>query len=229
MSVTQLLLNKPKSWLNIYVNSITTLAQNILSSIKLTSLSNQITIQPGNIGNSLILTCTNPAVASRTITFIDPNGNDSFVYALLAQTLSAKTLTSVPGITFNGGGSQLAYYKSEDINIAWTGPWATTVAGTCRATRIGNVVALTFPDIIAPCTVGGVITITAALPLEYIPSVKQDIPIRITNNSAQPVNSGLMRVNNSGIIDVYLDLSGSVFPVVLGDSGIQSGSITYNI
>lgn len=92
---------------------------------------------------------------------------------------------------------------------------------------IGKIVVLSFPDILATATSAAILTSTA-LPSNIRTAVKVDQPGRITDNATQPNNCGLVRLRTDGVIEIYKDLSGSVF-TGSGNTGLQSFSISYKI
>lgn len=205
---------------------------------KLTGASNQLVIQPGGAGNSLTLTAANPASASRTLTLPDPGGNDSVVYLALNQTLTNKTLTSptlttpslgvatATSVTF--GTTALNYYEEGTHVTNWTGIWAAPQAGTLSFVRVGKSVTLTFPDILSTASVATFITNSVALPVSIRPSVKNDFPVRITDNGTQPTAAGLIRMNTDGSVNIYKDLNSSNFTAA-NSGGLQSITVHYRI
>lgn len=63
---------------------------------------------PGGAGGTAMNVVANTPASTRTLTVIDPGGNDSFVFAAASQTLSNKTLGSI----LNGGGFEAQNFAS---------------------------------------------------------------------------------------------------------------------
>lgn len=131
---------------NLYVATSATIAggvtvTNTPSTVTVTGSNNQIIFYPGGTGTQLILTATNPATATRTITFPDPGASASIIYDVLAQTISGvKTFSSriVGSIDSTGASVYNLHSVTDAITAFATGGQASATQLTTQYNIVGT-------------------------------------------------------------------------------------------
>lgn len=170
------------------------------------------TIMSLNAGGLTFLTDTTVTLGKDATSALQAVTYQQFLAALAAKEASAnKNINNgYAGLTFgtvtlNFSGA----FTANNVNIKWQ--------------KTGNIVNLTFPDILATATAGTILSSTA-LPANLRPFIKADCAVRITDNAVQPTASGLVRVRTDGIIEIYKDLNGASFTNGAA-AGLQGGPI----
>src|SRR5574338_1034989 len=91
-------------------------------------------------------------------------------------------------IDFPNGGSLLDWYEEyTSSGNQWTGIWAVNVSGEYTIGRIGKMICMKIPFGTAVATMGGTITNTVALPIQFRPSLTITGSIVIIDNASQNI------------------------------------------
>ena len=130
--------------------------------------------------------------------------------------------------TTGGTQSQFDYYEDGTHNTTWSGIWISPVTGNISFIRIGKIVSLYFPDIVAVANISSNFQATTNLPTRLRPTSFISFPVRVKDNGNLQTTVGLMDINSTGNIFVYLNLAGANFTGA-GDSGLTICTVTYRI
>lgn len=132
--------------------------------------------------------------------------------------------------TSGGTASALNYYEEGTHNTGWDGIWGlTTVTGNIPFVRIGKMITITIPKLLASASVATVISIVEALPPRLRPSVGQEAVGIVQDDGTEQLGrfslstGGIITISASAAAANFLGTSGS------GDSGIVAVSFTYRI
>lgn len=181
----------------------------------------------GGTTRNLILTASQPATASRTVTIPDPGANCNVIISETAQTKNG-LLTLGNGAQFTNATSgysatTLDYFEETSIAYTLSGIWATGQAITCYVGRIGKTVSLTFTGSAATANTSAVISFNTTMLTRFRPVDQIVQIISVRNNGAVAVGSFIIQAD--GTMNIY-NTNSSNF-TGSGTSGNFQFAITY--
>lgn len=136
-------------------------------------------------------------------------------------------LTTTVGVDLPNGLSTLDYYDTQSVNIDFSGPWATNRTSTWTLVRVGEMVTITMtvdPSSTASSAVAA--QSTTGLPADYRPAKAVYGFMNVTDNGT--IKSGSLRINITGIIDVWAGAPGTAFAGA-GATSFNGGTISYAV
>lgn len=150
---------------------------------------------------------------------------------------AAAPSTSGAGITFPATASPSSnantlddYYEYTAASTACTG--AITTAVVWKATKVGNQVTLTLPTTTGTASASAFFEYGVALPTSFRPSASLLFTCGVRDNATNQTTPGMIIVNSSGVIRVYVNVAASANFTAGADAGLAQGcgtSISWTI
>ena len=139
------------------------------------------------------------------------------------------------GATFSGGillptsggtASSLSHYEETTQSLTWVGAFSANQAFTLTCTRVGRMVTIMCPSIIAASGSAAAISLLANQVARFRPAYDVFFKCRVHNSSAW--QEGLVGVYNGGNIIVYASVAGGNFSGT-ANCGVDSMSLSYSV
>lgn len=186
------------------------------------------------MGGSSTFTCrigVAALAASRNYTIPDAGTNVNFILSAGNQTISDTTTFST-AIKLNSSGataSDLDFYATTTANVGHTGVWASTQTVSYRWTRIGNIVTVRFPQVIAAGnSTAAAITISGTnWPSWARPGAQVVLPVFVRNNGTLNTTPGAVVVTTSGDLTLQQTYATTSFTSTTSNVGLEAGSYSF--
>ena len=133
------------------------------------------------------------------------------------------------GIKLGAGADILDTYIEDTQANTFSGPWALAQAVTLKFTKIGNVITMSWSNVLATSNASAIITLDTNLPVAYRPvEAGNGVGRYIRVRDDGTFGIGEIFIESTGLTRIWLGTSISNFTGGGGSTGLTSGSITYS-
>ncbi len=118
-------------------------------------------------------------------------------------------------------------YEETTFTAMFTGALTTNITVSINTTRVGNVVTMTWPQIIGACSSAtNVFTSPGTIPTRFLPNGNMFFPVFVEDSSTVQTTSGALELLTTGILAIYKTAALGTF-TASGSCGILTGSISF--
>lgn len=129
--------------------------------------------------------------------------------------------------TSGGTASKLNYYEEHSASYSFGGIWSSNQSATVSIVRIGKIVNMLIPQILATANTASYIDAgTTPIPTQFMPSSSINFVVHVYDNLTKKV--GTLTVASDGTILIYAGVAGTNFAGA-GSSGVYPISVSWQV